>query len=572
MIASLHWKFLDPLVAGIAHNPIALDFFQFPCAWKNLLAGNSIFLTEICGYVSYGTPYYNHPLAAVAVGPWTAPLSPWTAYRLFVAVSLVLLTLSAWLLATALKNPAAKAFAYFALFCSMPTYFMLWSGQIHILVVVAVSLILAGLMRLAQNPDSSERYLRWIQAGILISLFSKPTVLLMLPALFLLPETRRKVLAPVAIYAAVSLLFLLVPRLNPGGYNATHWLNLFQASLSSKHIYRLAIPAELDYSTSYIVYGLPKLLQGVCNRSTLAAIVTMPLLAILAMSLSTLVLSERAYRIRAAVVTVLLCILSHYLCYFIALEYHYAAMLPVLPALVWLRGEEENRRLRRLLTAALAAASIVLLPTPNIFSWKNPEAYWLPCALMRVAPVLAAFTLLTVYGVASTRLRASGTLLEQGRRIVAQIRLAGRPAAAIGVLLAVVFAAAFATVPDRLLASPSKWTQGTWNKHLEDVIGRPGVKPEAQGFIHYQLAMAYAARNPTLALQHFTVACRLTQDRTLLTLEMAEAFLSGRQNDLAVKLLAALPADKVNTPIFRKKLAELCELAGMNDPKKQTGD
>lgn len=576
MVASLRWHFLDPFVAGITNNPLALDFFQFPCAFKNLLVGNSIYLTEVCDYASFGTPYYNHPLTAIAVGPWTAPFAPWTAYGLFMIVSLVFLAFSAWLLASALENPTAKAFAFFALFCSLPTYFMLWSGQIHVLVVVAVSLILAGLMRLSQNPDSSKLYLRWIQAGILISLFSKPTVLLMLPVLFLLPETRRKVLVPVAIYAAVSLLFLLVPRLNPGGYNATHWLNLFHASLSPKHVYRLATPMELDYSTSGIVYSLPRLLLGVCNRSTLSVIVAIPLLSVLTMSLSPLVISERVHRIRAAVVTVSLCILSHYLCYFIALEYHYVAMLPVLPALLWLRGGEENRRLRWLLTVALLAASCVLLPTFNVFSGKTPDTYWRLCALLRVVPVLVAFVFLTVYGITLTRLYTHGTLREYGRQIVAQFREAERPAAAIGILLVAVFSTAFATVPDRLLTPPSIWTQDTWNEHFEDIVSRPGIKPKDLGILHYNLAMTYAAEKPALALEHYAAAYRLTPDhtldRTLLTLEMSEAFLAGHHKDLAVKLLATLSSDKISEPLLHKKLLELRESAGMNDPKKRVGN
>ena len=66
---------------------------------------------------------------------------------------------------------------------------------------------------------SPNRHLRRIQAGILLSLFSKPAVVLMLPVLLVTRETRKCVLGPVAVYAVVSLLFLALPVLNPGGYN-----------------------------------------------------------------------------------------------------------------------------------------------------------------------------------------------------------------------------------------------------------------------------------------------------------------------------------------------------------------
>ena len=84
--------------------------------------------------------------------------------------------------------------------------------------------------------------------------------------------------------------------------------------------------------------------------------------------------------------------------------------------------------------------------------------------------------------------------------------------------------------------------------------------------------MAYAANKPELALRHYTAAYRLTPDRDLLTLEMAETFLDGRQNDLAVKLLATLSADKVREPKLRQKLAELRKSAKMTDSKKQTNN
>ncbi len=229
MVASLRGRFLDRFVVGSWHGSIGIDFFQVPRAYNNLLIGNSIFLTDVDSYGPYATMYLYHPFVAVAIGPWTAPLAPWTAYGLFVAVSLGLLLLSAWLLASAFQTPAYRGFAYFAMFCSLPTYLMLWNAQAHIFLVVAVALILSGLMRLADEPQLAERYGRWIQLGLLISLLSKPVVILMLPVLFLLPETRRKLLLPLAVYAAVSLLFLLVGGLNPGGYNGIHWLNIIGA-------------------------------------------------------------------------------------------------------------------------------------------------------------------------------------------------------------------------------------------------------------------------------------------------------------------------------------------------------
>ena len=46
-----------------------------------------------------------------------------------------------WVLASTVEGPAWKAFAWFAMFCSMPIYPMLWAGQLHVVLVLAVTLI-----------------------------------------------------------------------------------------------------------------------------------------------------------------------------------------------------------------------------------------------------------------------------------------------------------------------------------------------------------------------------------------------------------------------------------------------
>ena len=92
MLGSLEWRYLDPFVAGAAHGRIGADFFQTPRALQILAAGNNMFLTEISDYGPYyATSYYYHPLAAIFVGPWTAPFEPWTAYWVFVGASVLML-------------------------------------------------------------------------------------------------------------------------------------------------------------------------------------------------------------------------------------------------------------------------------------------------------------------------------------------------------------------------------------------------------------------------------------------------------------------------------------------------
>ena len=344
MVASLKWGFLDRFSVGMPDGGFGVDFFQVPRGFENLFYGNSIFLTELSHFGPYSTPYMAHPCPAVVLGSWTSWLGPWPGYYAFVGLSLGLLLLGAWLLASVLEGPAWKAFAYFAMFCSIPVYYMLWAGQIHVLLVLAVALVLAGLMRLERGDPHPNRYLRWIQAGILISLLSKPAVVFMLPVLLVTRETRKCVLPPVVIYAAISLLFLTVPVLNPGGYNGRHWINMVVVSLTPKPTFWLSFPATLDLTKLPELYALPMLFHRLLGHPLPSPIRGLPAAVILGLSAMPLVLSEKSARLRAAVMAVCLCVLMHYLAYYAVFEYQYATLLPLLPAHVWLWQRETVRR------------------------------------------------------------------------------------------------------------------------------------------------------------------------------------------------------------------------------------
>ena len=158
MLASLQWRFLDRFIASSDSGRMGWDFFLAPRAFRNLLAGNSIFLTEISDYGPYATSYVQHPFLAVAVGPWTAPWPPWVAFAVFDCVSVGLLLFGAWRLAKAFDDPVGKAFSYFAMLCCLPVYAMLWGGQMNVFLVLALALIFAGLMRLEQEPGKGDRH------------------------------------------------------------------------------------------------------------------------------------------------------------------------------------------------------------------------------------------------------------------------------------------------------------------------------------------------------------------------------------------------------------------------------
>ena len=476
MLASLRWNFLDRFSVGTQDHLVGIDFFQVPRGYQNLFHGNSILLTELSAFGPYSTPYVLHPCLAVAVGSWTSWLGPWPGYCAFVALSLGLLLLAAGLLASALEGVAWKAFAFFAMFCSIPVYYMLWAGQMHVFLVVAVALILAGLMRLegARSEAGGERHVRgrkaeregqrprrvlpaglyralsaircsdprrWVQAGVLISLLSKPTVVVMLPVLLLTRETRRYVLAPLVVYTLISLLFLVVAVLNPGGYNGDHWANMVVVSSTSKLTYWLSAPVTRDVTRHPDIYCLPVLARRLMGHPLSSAIGMLLAAIVLGLSAAPLLpgrktrqecpggdrtarrrderpssppfrpQTARALRLHAAVVAVCACVLIHYLAYPAVCEYQYVTLLPLLPAHVWLWQREPVRGLRRLLMASFAASLLIFLPTFSFLDPADPRRYWLANSLFRVVPVAVDFACLAFYGAALAWLSTGGAAL-----------------------------------------------------------------------------------------------------------------------------------------------------------------
>jgi hypothetical protein len=550
VVASLHWRFLDRFCLGTQSGRMGIDFFAGPRGYDNLFHGNSVFLTELNQFGPDCSPFLAHPCAAVAVGSWTFWLGTWAGYYAFVGLSLALLLLGAWLLASALDGPAWKAFAYFVMFCSMPVYLMLWTGQPHVLLVVSVALILAGLMRMEGDDRNSTRYLRWIQAGILISLLSKPAVLLMLPVLLITRETRKWVLLPVAIYAAVSIVFLTVPALNPGGYNATHWINMLVASSSPYPTNWVLSPRVEDYTKNPEIYALPMLLYRFVAHWLPAAVKGSLAVVIFGLSVAPLLPSEKSARLRAAVVAVCLCVLMHYLTYYIVFEYQYGTLLPLLPAHVWLWRRERARGLRRLLMASFAVSLLIFLPTLNFLAPADPNRYWAISCLLRVGPVVAAFLCLVFYGVALAWRAASRSAF---RGMADQVWPILRWGGAAGAILGVVLLVVCDTSPIRIWKKPSSWTRQDWIVHFEDMVGRDGVSPNLRASLHRGLARCYATIDPAAALRHYGAALA-TRRNANVVVEMGDMLALHRRYGEAQKCYLEIAKIAPQNPAIQARL------------------
>jgi hypothetical protein len=262
-----------------------------------------------------------------------------------------------------------------------------------------------------------------------------------------------------------------------------------------------------------------------------------------------LFLSKRETRIRVAIVAVMLCVFSHFLCYFTVREYQYAAVLPALPAMLWMRQSEASRRQRRLLTVVLLAAASMLLPS---FQWLSakPEAYWLLNSLLRVVPMIIAFAFLSIYGMVLLR-----THVEEFARPA--MRETYQPILIGASLMAAVFIVAYGTIPNRSLVPASQWREKDWNDHFESIANLPGGKPSARLWLHRQLAVSYAKTDVDKAIEHYREANKLTSRHDALTVEMANVFMATHNPDQAERLLATLTPESIKEPNVKTRYLEL---------------
>ena len=237
ILFSIQYRFLDIFVPGSWHGIASFDFVSVPRSFLNLLQGKSIFNTFYLSYGSIATPYFYHPALSLLVGSWLSLFKPNTAFTLFVYISIIILIYSAFLISKQTNNILIKRLSYFLILCSFPTYLMLWNAQMHVFTVLAVTLVIVSLLKIFKNQNHKNINLILL-AGLLISFFSKPIIILFLPVLFFTKETRCTALLSFGIYILVSLLFIFLPVLNPEGIDTTKLFDKnFHTSLSNNYDY-----------------------------------------------------------------------------------------------------------------------------------------------------------------------------------------------------------------------------------------------------------------------------------------------------------------------------------------------
>ncbi len=411
-LLSLRLGLLNPFFFDAMHADVqGIDYFSVPKAYLNLMAGRSAFATsDPPTYGPHYTWFVNHPALAVWLGSWLSFFPPMTSYGVYTLVAIATMAGCAWLLARESGDALTRRLIWLLVMGAFPTYWMYFVGNVHALPVLALAMLLTGIYRLTY----ARRGTALVLAGLLLSLLSKPIVLIMMPLLLLLKETRRTALKALGIYAAVSVLFEVVPVLNPEaiGLKKVAWLAVHPGFVRQNMNYytnNLQINSWMrDNSAHWFnmiaqsgtrlihvdVYSLPVFLDTLTGARTPDWLCKLPLLLVLAMAVPVALIQDKQLRLEAALLLLMATSLVYFLGYPTVWEYQYTSILPV-AAMLLLAGER-GVFYRRTCWWMFGLAACAWLPSLYVFTEGQPIVARTMLIIWadRVLPVTALFLLM----------------------------------------------------------------------------------------------------------------------------------------------------------------------------------
>ena len=418
MLGSLKLGWLDTFFWAAENAQVqGIDYFALPKSYLNLLEGRSAFDTwGGKNYGPYATWYLGHPAFSVFVMFWFSFFSPWLSYGLFVLFSLVVLFFAAKQFSKLASNSSEKVMSYFLILCAFPVYWMLYVGNMHAPLVLAISLILIAIYEMLYGNDDKSANQKLL-VGLLISFFSKPIVILMLPSLLLVHETRKYTFKALGIYVVVSVLFIIVPTLNPEGISMARLLNImfdFEFIKENMNIYKnkfvlneymkdnaihwLNLIAQAEHRLNHIeVFSLPVFIDSIMGKQMPASIYKWPIHISLLLSATIFFIRDKKARLTSLMLLLSAISLTFYLSYNTVWEYQYASLLPVIALLYFLRNKSVFSNVE--LIAIAVCSTLFYLPS-LYFILPQKEVYDLTefniIRFNRVIPALILFLVLII--------------------------------------------------------------------------------------------------------------------------------------------------------------------------------
>jgi hypothetical protein len=380
MFGSLIWGYFNPFFWW--ENQQGIDYFALPRGFLNLMDGKSIFDTfNGTPYGPRATWYLAHPIFEITIVPFFAFFSPWTSYALFQVFSVGVLGYSAYILAKHVESHVQKAWIFFFMLVAFPVYWLLYVGNMHAPLVLSLTFLFSGILYLEKNEALA---IRQIIIGLLISLFTKPLVIIMLPLFFLLKTTRKATFFALLAYGFVSLLCVVIPFINPQAVGLGKIIPLFfqheyvKATLNvynnqfqlnetmlDNSIHWLNLIAQSDFYWNFLqIFSLSAFTNSLVGKDLPPLLYKLPLLfAVLSSFMVLAFKKESILRTKAILFVIVALSLTLFLSYNTIWEYQFTSALPVIAYILykrtWLNKTEWM--------VALCCGILLMLPTAYIF-------------------------------------------------------------------------------------------------------------------------------------------------------------------------------------------------------------
>lgn len=352
MFGSLYFGWLDLFFWGVKEFPQqGIDYYSLPKSFLNLKNGISPY--DTWSKIQYGsnlTWYLSHPALTVLVGSWLSFFDPITSYWLFQICQIMLMAVAAFVISKQTNDVLNKTLAFFFLICSFATYWMLYVGNPQVFMVLSIALILSALYQFSFLESKNDKQAKFLlAAGLLVSFFSKPIVLIMLPVLLVNKKTAKTTFFSILIYAVISAVFVFVPALNPEHISldklvfvATHPsfakenLNIYKNQyvlnefMKDNSIHWLNLVAQSDHYLNHVqIFALSVFVNSMTGEELSPFIYKVPMLLSLVFSIAMLLLKNEEERLQYSFLVICSIVFTFFLSYNTVWEYQFTAALPV---------------------------------------------------------------------------------------------------------------------------------------------------------------------------------------------------------------------------------------------------
>jgi len=301
---SLGTGIIDPLFNDSSHRiGKGGDFFQFYQAGSDLLSGDSIYQTENKKLkVPYGALYKYPPLLACTVGIISQPVSPWSAYKIWIIIIGCAFVIMLFFIKAIVPADDFLPVLCFSLVFT-PYYLDLYHGQTNTVMAMLIAMVMYGFLK-------KRSFLSF--AALCVSLNIKLMTVLLIPV-YLSKKNWKKLLLTLLVSVCFFFPYFL----------------FFKSDLSFFIRYVFGFPVGYFYQAGNL--GIYPFLRDILsfftyNKEVILSVQSLWILCVLAVSVFIHIYSKK----RDSLDLVVLWICTFFVAFKFVWEHHFVMLIPVL--------------------------------------------------------------------------------------------------------------------------------------------------------------------------------------------------------------------------------------------------